>query len=553
MLERSTARLRFRFFVAGSVLTMLVASAACGDDGASDGTNEGGTGGGGAQDGGGAGGTAEGGTGEGGSSEGGTNQGGTGAGGDVTGGGGEGGGPSVPDTVAPNLTVTGLEDGVLLRTARMRFEAAASDDVELARFGYVLNGQSETEIPIEQGMPSSTSVLDLRPTRGNNTLVVFAEDAAGNRTEVPLSARLTRSTAAGGAHTGVVANGQVIVWGRNNLTQLGLGPGDTTSRTTPVVVPGLSSITAIELRQNQSLALAQDGTLYGWGNNADGRLGLGAPGTPDTSNRDTPTPIAAFAGVLQVASGYDHTLVLREDGTVWSFGDNSMGQLGDGTTDDRSYPAAVMGLSDIIQVVGGSKHSLALGRDGTVWAWGRNEYANLGQGTTDEEPHMAPAQVPGLSGIVQLASGRDHVLALRDDGVVLGWGLNQNGQVGVGTSGVDADVLSPAEIALDGVVALIADGNYSFAVLDDGTAVGWGQNFNGQLGIGSDDTTERSAPSDPLLMTDVEEIDPGATHAVGVTNTGTVYTWGWSTNGSLGRADLLNNWAYPAPGLVTLP
>jgi alpha-tubulin suppressor-like RCC1 family protein len=83
--------------------------------------------------------------------------------------------------------------------------------------------------------------------------------------------------------------------------------------------------------------------------------------------------------------------------------------------------------------------------------------------------------------------------------------------------------------------------------------VGWGQNFNGQLGIGSDDTADRSAPDAPLALPAVGDVDPGATHAIGLTPNDGVFTWGWSTNGSLGRANLLNNWAYPVPGQVALP
>ncbi|APR75464.1 RCC1 repeat domain protein [Minicystis rosea] len=321
----------------------------------------------------------------------------------------------------------------------------------------------------------------------------------------------------------------------------------------PVAVPGLTDVTAIDFRQNQSLAVTKSGALYTWGNNTDGQLGLGAMDAPDTTTRPSPTQNPTLTGVLQAVFGFDHALVLLEDGTVRAFGDNSSGQLGDGSVDDRSFPVTVPGLGDIIQVAAGSKHSVALRRDGTVWAWGRNQYGNLGQGAADTTPHSAPQQVPGLADVVQIASGRDHLLALRADGTVVGWGLNQNGQVGVGTSGSEANVFAPQALTITDVAGLVADANYSFAVRADGTAVGWGQNFNGQLGIGASDTTDRNAPGDPLMLADVRDLETGATHVVGVTSAGMFYTWGWSTNGSLGRENLLNNWAYPVPGLVTLP
>lgn len=468
---------------------------------------------------------------------------------------GSGGTGPLPDVTPPVVTLGGTSNGALLRTARLNVSVHAEDAGTLAKVEFALNGAAFVALDMSGGQTMFDGAVDVRPTRGANSLVVAAEDLAGNRTEVPLAATFARKLGAGGSHTGAInASGHVAVWGRNNLGQLGLGVGDATSRFEPVPIAGLEQITAIDFRQNQSLALRQDGALFVWGNNADGRLGLGAPGMPDMEKREAPAQNMSLTGVLAATFGYDHTLVLLEDGTIRAFGDNSSGQLGDGTIEDRHYPVPVMGLDDIIQIAGGSKHSLALRRDGTVWAWGRNQYGHLGQGSEDTDPHPLPVQVPGLTDIIHLASGRDHVLALRADGTAVAWGLNQNGQVGNAMSGADSDVFSPtAVVGLMNAVAVFADGNYSFALRADASAAGWGQNFNGQLGIGGDDTVDRNAPDAPLALPAVLDIDPGATHSIGVAPDGSAYTWGWSTNGSLGRPNLLNNWAYPTPALVTLP
>ena len=475
-----------------------------------------------------------------------------GAGGQGVGGTGGAGGGAV-DLLAPEVTALSLAGSSLLKTASFPVRIQAQDAGGLARVGYSLNGAAEIDLSVASPAVKYGGDLDLRPTRGANEIMVFAEDLAGHRTEVKLGASFTHRVSAGGSHTGAVVNGHLYAWGRNNLTQLGLGAGDTTARLLPEVIPALDDVTAVDFRQNQSLALRQDGALFVWGSNADGRLGLGTPAMQDAVNRATPTQVTSLSGVLAATFGYDHTLVLLEDGTVRAFGDNSLGQLGDGSVEDRHYPVEVPGLTDIVQVVGGSKHSLALKRDGTVWAWGRNSFGNLGQGLADTDPHSTPLLVPGLAKVVHLASGRDHVLAVQADGTVMGWGLNQSGQVGVGTSGDGTDVYSPKLLAtLHDVVSVAADGNCGFALHADGTAVGWGQNFNGQLGIGADDTSDRNAPDAPLALTGVIDLDPGATHAVALTSTG-VSTWGWSTNGSLGRAALLNNWAYPLPAAVVIP
>lgn len=469
-----------------------------------------------------------------------------------TGGTGGAGGGAV-DLLAPEVTALSLAGSSLLRTASFPVRIQAHDDGGLARVGYSLNGAAEIDLSVMSPAVKFDGDLDLRPTRGANEILVFAEDLAGHRTEVKLGASFTHPVSAGGSHTGAVVNGHLYAWGRNNLTQLGLGAGDTTARLLPELIPALDDVTAVDFRQNQSLALRQDGALFVWGSNADGRLGLGTQATQDTVNRATPTQVSSLPGVLAATFGYDHTLVLLEDGTVRAFGDNSLGQLGDGSIEDRHYPVEVPGLTDIVQVVGGSKHSLALKRDGTVWAWGRNAFGNLGQGLADADPHSTPLLVPGLAKVVHLASGRDHVLAVQADGTVMGWGLNQNGQVGVGTSGDGTDVYAPTLLtSLHDVIAVAADGNYGFALHEGGTAVGWGQNFNGQLGIGADDTSDRNAPDAPLALTSVIDLEPGATHAVALTSAG-VSTWGWSTNGTLGRPALLNNWAYPVPAAVVIP
>jgi alpha-tubulin suppressor-like RCC1 family protein len=465
-----------------------------------------------------------------------------------------GAGGAGPDVTPPVVTLKGPIDGSTLRTARFLVPVEAKDEGGLARVWFKLNDAGEIDLDLSSAALVFNGAVDARPARGANTLTVFAEDLTGNRAEVPLKVNFEHRLTAGGSHTGALAKGQVFVWGRNNLSQLGLGGTDVTSRLVPELLAGLDDITAIDFRQNQSLALHRSGSLFVWGNNADGRLGLGAPGSPDTATRSAPTEVPNLSGVLAATFGFDHTLVLLEDGTVRSFGDNSSGQLGDGSTEDRHYPVTVAGLDDVIQLVGGSKHSVALRRDGSVWAWGRNEFGNLGQGSADKDPHPTPSQIPGLVAVEHIASGRDHILALRSDGTVVSWGLNQSGQVGNGMSGADASVFAPTPVVgLTGARAVMADGNYSFALREDGTAVGWGQNFNGQLGIASDDTSDRNAPDGPLALAAVTDLDPGATHAIGLAPDGSLYTWGWSTNGSLGRPALLNNWAYPVPGQVTLP
>jgi len=135
--------------------------------------------------------------------------------------------------------------------------------------------------------------------------------------------------------------------------------------------------TAVACGRYHSLTLKNDGTVWAWGDNCYGQLGDGT-----TMKRTTAVQVSGLTMVTAIASGVNHSLAIRGGGTVWAWGENCSGQLGNGTTIDRTIALQVIGLSDITAIACGGYHSLALRNDGSVWAWGENYSGQLGDGTT---------------------------------------------------------------------------------------------------------------------------------------------------------------------------
>jgi len=245
----------------------------------------------------------------------------------------------------------------------------------------------------------------------------------------------------------------------------------------------------IECGGEFSIALRSDSTLWSWGFNGNGQLGIN-----NTLTQMTPIKVDSTHNWKDISAGAFHCLAIKSDGTMWSWGLNSNGQLGNGNfTPSNPTPAQVSGLSGmssgvVIAVAAGYDHTVALKNDGTVWAWGNNATGQLGNGNIT--PSNTPVQVSGLSGVTAVAAGFGHTVALKSDGTVRTWGNNTKGQLGNGlTNGTTIDSAIP--VVVSGMVGVtdIAAGYEGSVVLKgafkgDGTVWAWGSNSNGQLGNG---------------------------------------------------------------------
>ena len=163
-------------------------------------------------------------------------------------------------------------------------------------------------------------------------------------------------------------------------------------------------------RGNHSLAIKTDGTLWAWGTNSvNGQLGLG-----DVTNRSSPAQVGALTNWLSVAGGFNHTIALKTDGTLWSWGRNNVGQLGLGNITNYSSPKQVGALANWLSVAGGYRHTIALKTDGSLWTWGWNNQGQLGLGTSGAGTYKSsPAQVGALTTWLSIAGSYRHTIATR--------------------------------------------------------------------------------------------------------------------------------------------
>ena len=179
---------------------------------------------------------------------------------------------------------------------------------------------------------------------------------------------------------------------------------------------------------NHSLILKNDSTLWGCGNNGDGQLGLG-----DSSNRNTFTQVTTNGDdIKQVYCSFNHTLILENDGTLWSTGFNYYGELGLGDTTNRTtFTQVTTNTDNIKKIYCGENHTFILKNDGTLWGCGRNEYGQLGLGDTTNRTTFTQITT-NTDDIKEICCGYNHTFILKNDGTLWSAGNNYNGQLGLG-------------------------------------------------------------------------------------------------------------------------
>jgi len=409
-------------------------------------------------------------------------------------------------------------------------------------------------------------------------VATISAEADGKRataavTVAPLAIRV-RTLVAGYAHScALTTGGETFCWGDNSGGRIGAGDWSS-NHLTPMRVAGGLRFVSLEGGEFHTCGLTADGTAHCWGDNWEGRLGIGN----NQGSRNTPVPVSTDRRFAQIAGGEGHTCGLEGTGTVWCWGRNDHGQVGDGTAVQRSDPTLVRTAQRFIEIAAGFWHTCGVTTAAEVWCWGHNTSGQLGQGTqagdillptrvkrdapfarittgsrsscaltTDGVPYcwgensfgvlgtgpgqnvLIPVAVPGVS-LTSIELGQSHVCGTTSAQRVVCWGSGVSGQMGTGDLELGQP---PTVVSAFGVVRALASGrSHSCAAPAAGGIRCWGKNDYGQLGVGT-----QSRFSEPVLVPDltgVRAIVAGAYHSCALTRTNATFCWGDNSSRQLG-------------------
>jgi alpha-tubulin suppressor-like RCC1 family protein len=323
----------------------------------------------------------------------------------------------------------------------------------------------------------------------------------------------------------------LLIWGRNTNGQL--GNNTIVDRSTPATtLVGGANWKQVAGGANYTAAIKTDGTLWTWGLNSYGQLG-----TNNTTSRSTPvTTLAGGNNWKQVVCGNFHTTAIKTDGTLWTFGRNNFGQLGVNNTTDRLTPVTTFaGGVNWKQVSSGANNTASIKTDGTLWAWGQGGYGQLGDNTATSRSTPVTTFAGGTNW-KQVGNGTNHTSAVKTDGTLWTFGRNTNGQLGVNDT---IQRCTPVQTSAGGTnwKQVTGGANHTAAIKTDGTLWTWGLNTNGQLGV--NDTNTRTTPVQTFTQSSNWKQVTGATnHTAAIKTDGTLWNWGLNTNGQLGVNDI---------------
>ena len=333
--------------------------------------------------------------------------------------------------------------------------------------------------------------------------------------------------------------GELYITGNDPWQSGTTGQNDRVNRSSPIQIPGkwaledsiFASANKLNGREKNVMAMKNDGTLWGWGDSDKGQRG-----DNNIAQRSSPTQVSGTTwNVLNLAgTNCRSTLCTKTDNTLWVWGDNNYGQLGQNNTTLRSSPVQLPGTTWKATINDGYK-SMAFKTDGTLWTWGRNQYGGLGHNDTSNE--SSPKQVgTDTTWGNSFGSHDDVAVVVKTNGTLWAWGYNNVGQLGQNNK---TTYSSPKQIGTDTTWNKVCPGtqNGICTLKTDGTLWAWGSNAYGSLGQNS--TTQYSSPIQIGTDTTWDNITGNFYHMAGHKTDGTLWVWGEGNRGQLGQNNVI--------------
>lgn len=371
-----------------------------------------------------------------------------------------------------------------------------------------------SKIVLKQAVSSENSVLDKNGGK-------ICLKATGDKKTVGKVVSVSIAYQHGGA---VTEDGSLYMWGSDEDGALGDG---TNERWYGQPVKVLENIRSVSVGHDQngpvSGAVAEDGNLYMWGSNYQGKLG-------DGTEEDRDKPVKVLENVQSVSLGGSRNAAVTEDGSLYVWGDNFYGQIvRDGKLNYYCKPIKV--LDNIQSVSMGIGHIGAVTKDGDLYMWGDNRHGELGDGT--EELRQEPVKV--LENVRSVCLGSLHSGAVTEDGDLYMWGDNANGEVGNGTEELHCNI--PVKV-LGNVQSISLGDSHSGAVTEDGSLYMWGDNCYGELGNGTKENNNKPVK----VMENIRTVNLGAYKSGAVSKDGNFYMWGANDSGQLADDTFTNQY-----------
>ena len=280
-----------------------------------------------------------------------------------------------------------------------------------------------------------------------------------------------------------------------------------------------------------TLAIKKDGTLWSWGSNNRGQLGIGT-----LIDKLQPIQVGSDNSWKEISAGQYHSLAIKNNGTLWAWGGNDFGCLGNNTEVDESTPIQILTDSNWESVSAGSFYSIAIKNDGTMWSWGSNEAGQLGIGNKINK--FIPTKIGVGNFWKSVSAGGSMTIAVKADNTIWGFGFNKLGSLGLGNN--NNLYLSPTQIGNNNDWLKVSVSKdywnlypFSVAIKNNGTLYSTGANSSGQLGNGSNTNVSYNF-TQIGNDNDWTDIDAGLDHSIALKTSGIIFSWGGNSSGQLG-------------------